>query len=80
MTGDLPIASCGWRTGIQLGADTDLAVGNPDSYNRHHSKGEQYNQWQYEQFKTTLKMNGWVKGKAEQGRDSVGIHFKRKPR
>ena len=46
----LPIPSCGWRTGIQLGADTDLAVGNPDSYNRHHSKGEQYEQLKYEQY------------------------------
>ena len=37
----LPIPSCGWRTGIQLGADTDLAVGNPDTYkNKHESKGE----------------------------------------
>jgi len=33
----LPIPSCGWRTGIQLGADTDLAVGNPDSYNKHNN-------------------------------------------
>ena len=35
----LPIPSCGWRTGIQLGADMDLAVGNPDNYNKHNNKG-----------------------------------------
>ena len=38
----LPIPSCGWRTGIQLGADTDLAVGNPDNYNKHNNKGGSY--------------------------------------
>ena len=38
----LPIPSCGWRTGPQLGPDTDLAVGgHKDSNGRNtHNKGK----------------------------------------
>ena len=55
---DAPCPSRWWRTGIQLLADTDLAEVNHDRYNRNHSKGEQYNQLQYEQCKLTNDYSG----------------------